>query len=212
MSTLPYCYQFKSAVVGLFLVRVVISPLASLCLTIVLLQPVTAIGVSLKGVLVSMRVLVASLLLVLGTVAAFSVTPCPWRRRAHFDVCGILRNTITTYDYLYRPPIKKKPNKMFIRRWVFLGMPIWTKSRPLIEHLPKNGIQVSAKNKNTASERRQRRNQSDSSVLLSLDVNPGKDTTVQFQEINHAYEVLTKQHERFGDQGRRRGGGGTVCS
>lgn len=65
------------------------------------------------------------------------------------------------------------------------------------------------KNKNTASERRQRRNfQSDSSVLLSLDVNPGKDTTVQFQEINHAYEVLTKQHERFGDQGRRRGGGG----
>jgi DnaJ-domain-containing protein 1 len=32
-----------------------------------------------------MRVLVASLLFVLGTVVAFSVTPCLWRRHAHFD-------------------------------------------------------------------------------------------------------------------------------
>ena len=41
-----------------------------------------------------------------------------------------------------------------------------------------------------------------------IDVNPGKDTTAKFQEINHAYGVLTKQHELFGDQGRRRRGGG----
>lgn len=30
-----------------------------------------------------------------------------------------------------------------------------------------------------------------------IDVNPGKDTTAKFQEINHAYGVLTKQHELF---------------
>lgn len=38
---------------------------------------------------------------------------------------------------------------------------------------------------------------------LFSDVNPGKDTTVKFQEINHAYRVLSKQHQLFGDQGRR---------
>lgn len=35
-----------------------------------------------------MRVLIASLLLVVGSVAAFSLAPNPWRRRAHHDACS----------------------------------------------------------------------------------------------------------------------------